>query len=135
VGGETRNEVTLSYSLFRFLALLTWLPYLLLIFVFVSVNHQHFASPALRPTYSIQCLGISLNLFQIAWLALASTLNLLTYFTIMILLLDNGHQSFFIVRCCRFMTQSFASLCLQRSILIWMTSDGAQHLCLSGGVV
>jgi len=40
-----------------------------------------------------------------------------------------------IVRCCRFTTQSFVSLCLQRSILIWMTSDGAKHLCLSGGVV
>jgi len=40
-----------------------------------------------------------------------------------------------IVRCYRFMTQSFVSLCLQRSILIWMTSVGAKHLCLSGGVV
>ena len=29
--------------------------------------------------------------------------------------------------------QSFVSLCLQRSMSIWVTSDGAKHLCPSGG--
>jgi len=60
------------------LALLTWLLYFYLIFIFVSINHTHLTSPALRPTNSKQCPGISFHQFQIVWLlAFAGTLILL----------------------------------------------------------
>ena len=39
------------------------------------------------------------------------------------------------VQCCCFTMQYFVSLCLQRSLSIWMTSEGVKNLSPSGGVV
>jgi len=50
-------------------------------FNFVGINHRYLVLPALRSTYSIQNLEISLHQFQFVWLAFAGTLNLFTQFT------------------------------------------------------
>jgi len=85
VGGETRNEVTVCYSLFRTLMSISGSFDLASIFP----SHIYFClcqSSSFRFSCSTANLfntvsGNSLHIFQSAWLAFAGTSNLLAHFT------------------------------------------------------